>query len=593
MKQLIKKRFLCTTLIFSLIISSVITGCSSGDKTTTDNISNENTTKNISFDDYCQQLFVETATSDALTLNYLISDINNFDISDYPTVMLDFDSEDIALDKDKLSQIRQQLDIYDYNSLDKDQQITYDSLEYYLKSCQLSDGLELYMEPLGPTIGIQAELPITLSEYTFYTSKDIERYLTALPTIYDLFEEIMKFEEKKSQSGLFMSDDSVNNVLEQCNEFISKKEDNYLITSFNSKIDNYNGLTDEEKNSYKEKNKDIILNKIIPAYKLIIDGLNELMTTGCNTGGLCNLPLGKQYYEYLVHSKVGTDESVSQITTNLENYITSNMSAMYSISSKDSDIYQKAKDAKVDYNSPKEMLETLSTKILDDFPDVGNIEYELKDVDKSLEDYLSPAMYYKPPVDTSSCNSIYINNAKTKDSLNTFLTLAHEGFPGHMYEYNYIKSQKNYPLRQALDITGVSEGWAKYAEYNAYRYCNLDENVADFLYANSKIALCVEARAEIGVNYEGWEKSEVYDYVSKFFKINKDTADSIFQSAIETPANTLSYAYGEYIYSTLEENARSLMGDKFVLKDFRTFLLDIGIAPFPVIKERFKEYSQN
>lgn len=44
----------------------------------------------------------------------------------------------------------------------------------------MAEGLELYEQPLAPTIGIQAQLPILLSEYSFHSLQDVEDYLSLL-----------------------------------------------------------------------------------------------------------------------------------------------------------------------------------------------------------------------------------------------------------------------------------------------------------------------------------------------------------------------------------------------------------------------------
>lgn len=578
-----------TTLAGIITFSILITGCSS-DKSTDDE--KKNISQNdLSFNDFCDEVFVEMASIDALTLNYLISDITSFGIEKYPEVMIDFDSTDIEMDMDEVDELRTTLEGYDYNSLSFDQQVTYDTLTFYLDCCELSEGLALYSEPLGATIGFQAQLPTTLAEYTFYTKEDIDRYLTALPSVYDLFDEIMKFEENKSKAGLFMSDTNAQAVIDQCTEFISKTDDNYLITSFNEEIDSYEGLTDDERESYKEKNADIVLNKIIPAYQLMIDRLEELKTTGSNTGGLCNFERGKEYYEYLMRSNVGTDKSVDEIKSALEDKIRNEIYQLYMYSAFDSDYFTKLTNAEIDTMSPDDILTALYEASKNEFPDIGTITYTLKDVDASLEDYISPAMYFKPPVDLNTVNTIFINKAQLDDNLQTFVTIAHEGIPGHMYQFNYIKDNENYPIRQALDITGVSEGWAKYVEYKSYNYIDgLESAVANGLAINSEIALCVEAVAEIGVNYEGWSVQDVYDYTTDYFSIDMDVAEQIYQSAIEMPSNIVCYAYGAIVYENMEDEAITAKGEDYDAVEFNKFLLDTGLAPFPVIEDRFENY---
>lgn len=594
------------SIILSIVI--VISGCSlnfdknKNDNNHNDNKLNEQTTDTNNqdskltqdFNKYCNDMFLEIATQDALTTNYFISDISNFDISEYPTTMVSFDSNDYEVDTDKLINYLEKLEEFDYSKLSYSQQITYDTIKYYIMHSLDGADMELLYEPLGRAIGFQAELPITLAEYSFYTEEDINRYLTALPSIYNTFEEIMKFEKIKSEEGLFMSDKTADGIIEQCSNFIKNKEDNFLITCFNEKIDNYEGLSISNKKSYKEQNKDIVLNKIIPAYELMIDELKKLKGTGHNEGGLCNFTNGKQYYNYLICNNVGDEISAKKLKETLQKRIDKDVELLSDCYLKDSELFDKMSEITIDETTPKEILQTLYEIAQRDFPKIPAIHYTLKTVDKSLEDFLSPAMYYKPPVDNDRINSIYINNSKIDDNIETFTTLAHEGYPGHMYQFNYEKTNDNAPLRQAMGFTGISEGWAEYIEYKSYEYINeLDPNIAKALALNTEISLCVEAMADIGVNYEGWSVSELKDYVCSYFKIDDTVANNIYQSCIETPTNTLCYAYGAIVYEELRETALEEKGAEFNEQEFNKFILDVGFSTFPILRDRFEKYYLN
>ena len=53
-----------------------------------------------------------------------------------------------------------------------------------------------YSNPLGSYLGYQAQLPLILAEYHFYTRKDIENYLEYLRITLDSFTNIIAFEKK-------------------------------------------------------------------------------------------------------------------------------------------------------------------------------------------------------------------------------------------------------------------------------------------------------------------------------------------------------------------------------------------------------------
>ena len=78
----------------------------------------------------------------------------------------------------------------------------------------------MYEEPLGLVSGVQTQLPVVLSEYRFYDKEDVEVYLALVRQTEEYFEEIMIFEKKKAEMGLFMPDQAVETVIGQCRAFL-------------------------------------------------------------------------------------------------------------------------------------------------------------------------------------------------------------------------------------------------------------------------------------------------------------------------------------------------------------------------------------
>ena len=87
------------------------------------------------------------------------------------------------------------------------------------------------------------------------------------------------------------------------------------------------------------------------------------------------------------------------------------------------------------------MLSYLNKAMQTDFPDLDSPKYEVKYVPTSMEEFSSPAFYLTPPADTLSPNTIYINRSSQVNPAELFTTLAHEGFPGHLYQTLYYGNQ--------------------------------------------------------------------------------------------------------------------------------------------------------
>ena len=93
--------------------------------------------------------------------------------------------------------------------------------------------------------------------------------------------------------------------------------------------------------------------------------------------------------------------------------------------------------------------------------------------------------------------------------------MAHEGYPGHMYQTNYFNQHNTCNLRNVLDFQGYIEGWGTYAEYYAYTLDHgMEEQVGELLQHNAAFTLALYALLDINIHYEGWDMDQVNDYLT-------------------------------------------------------------------------------
>lgn len=540
------------------------------------------------FDALLNDMFTNQVKQDTLTLNYSLAHPEDFGITESVISLGHY-----TLDEMKKSLVDAENNIallnnYDYDSLTRDQQLTYDILKESLTLEKSSGNMLLYHEILGPTTGLQAQLPVLLAEYNFYTKQDIDTYIKLLPIIYDYFEEICAFERLKSEAGLFMSDKVADNIIDQCSHFIAQTEDNYLIEIFNDKISSYEGLTEIEVKSYKVANKNAVLNDVIPAYQLLINTLTDLKGTGKNEGGLSNFSKGKEYYEYLFRSNTGSSRPISEIIKMLDSSLATNLVTLNSLMTKDTNVYEEAAALSYPLTDPVEILEYLKSAIKKDFPECPDVNYNIKYVHKSLQEHLSPAMYLVPAIDNYKNNIIYINRNPDYNLDQIFNTLAHEGYPGHLYQSVYFRNTNPAPIRSLLDFGGYAEGWATYVEFYSYSLAGFSNNLAAFMEANMAANMALYCRLDIGINYEGWTISDTAEYLKDFGLTKSATVDLLYTTMIEEPALYPQYGIGYLEFMDLKKTAKEALMDNFNLKDFHKFLLDIGPAQFDIIADRME-----
>ena len=545
------------------------------------------------FNLFTDDLFRKEISNSGISFHFSIADPASRGFDTVPLTLGDFSLDKMKNNSKDLLELKKKLTRFNPRKLTSDQRLTYQILYSYIETELKSEGLELYAQPLTSTIGIQAQLPVLFAEYAFYSRDDVDHYLSLLSTIDDYYAQIMEFERKKSEAGLFMSDSAADSVLKSCEAYLIQPDHNFLAETFNSRIDGLTDLTAEEKASYKEKNLKVLEEHFIPAYKNLIEGITSLMGTGKNDKGLYWYPDGKKYFEYLVHSNTGTSyDTIPNLKKAIEKQMTSDIKALGQITKDHPQTLDQLDTYTFRYTKPEDILESLKTQITTDFPELPPCNYTVKYVPAALESSLSPAFYLVPPLDRYEENTIYINGNPRFQNDDLYTTLAHEGYPGHLYQNVYFLSKKPSDLRSILSFSSYSEGWATYVEFYSYTLDNgLDPELGKLLAHNTAVTLGIYAYLDICINYEGWDKEQTAKYLGTFYNVeNTDIADSIYNSLVANPTNYMEYYVGYLEIMEMRNTAQKILKDKFNLKDFHTFLLDIGPAPFSVIQPEFRNW---
>lgn len=548
------------------------------------------------FDQFTDDLFCREISDSGISFHFSIANPSSRGLDTVPLTLGDYSLEKMKEGSGDLLKLQKELKNFKLRQLNDEQKLTYKILSSYIATELASDGLELYAQPLTSTIGIQAQLPILFAEYAFYSREDVDHYISLLSTIDEYYAQILEFEKKKSEAGLFMSDTAADHVLKSCEAYLIQPDHSFLSETFNSRVDALTDLTDEEKAAFKEQNLKILNEHFIPAYKNLINGITAMMGTGTNDKGLCWYPEGKRYFEYLVNSNTGTSyHSIRNLTKAIERQMKSDIAALGQITKEHPEVLDTLESYSFRYTKPEDILESLKSQITKDFPELPACRYTVKYVPSTLETSLSPAFYLVPPIDRYEDNVIYINGNPRFANEDLFTTLAHEGYPGHLYQNVYFLSKKPSDLRNLLSFSSYSEGWATYVEYYSYTMDNgLDPELGKLLAYNSAITLGIYAYLDICINYEGWDKDQVAKYLETFYKIeDTNIAVSIYDSLVENPTNYMEYYVGYLEIMEMRDNAQKVLKDDFNLKDFHTFLLDIGPAPFSVIQPAFQSWLAN
>src|SRR5699024_10442570 len=262
--------------------------------------------------------------------------------------------------------------------------------------------------------------------------------------------------------------------------------------------------------------------------------------------------------------------SVDEIKKKIASQVYEDLSHAATLMEQDSGIAEAAAQAVYPSADPNEILSELQQKIAVDFPELGQTSYEVKYINPVLQDYLSPAFYLSPPIDETNNNVIYINANPKYDLTKIYPTIAHEGYPGHLYQIVYFRQNCNNNLRKILNFPGYTEGWAVYTEQLSYDMMDtLSEMVRSYLKYCNSATLGIHALMDIGIHYEGWDMEKIKTYITNYFgDVGDDVVTEIYYNIVEDPANYLSYYVGYLQFLDLRDQAENSWGNSFTAKEF-------------------------
>ena len=552
-------------------------------------------TESERFDAYTRQQFCDLVGENAVNLNYTLSRPEDWGIerlTEEPFGELDLDFT--AMQED-LKQSRQELNSFDRDELTEAQQLTWDIIDFSLTTQEQAVGRELYDDLLGPVTGQHTNMLITLAEFSFYEKADLDVYMALLEDLPRYFTYVADYERARADAGMIAAAETLNEAADYCEMIANAPEDCLLITGFADRLAELDWLEETDRQNYETRNRELVCGPVADAYRALGECARELAAQGGEPQGLATcLDDGGKYYQLLMRSMVGSDRSLEDYQQLLVREISAGLAEMTALYQQDPEGYNAFASTVPQQGSlpPEEIIAQLREASKDDFPPLAELPYTVKDVPAALEDYTSPAFFMIPPIDSQDKNTIYINNAML-DPTTLFTTLAHEGYPGHLYQTVYTQLLDLDPLNNKLSASGYSEGWATYVEYEyAYDYMNESETYRRLARVNSLLSLEISALVDMQVNWAGWSEDQLVEWLDAM-GFNGDAAGDLMAHVCAEPGNYMTYAGGYLEFMELRCTAEDTLGSAFDEMAFHTWLLDQGSAPFPLLADRLDAWMES
>lgn len=547
--------------------------------------------ENEAFNLVLDEMFIEMMGEDPLDINFSLYYPENYDLDQFTVEPFAFSEESEAEYFTNYKDMKADLEAFADGDLSSSQLLSKKIIIDYINRQLAFEGFYYYGTNLGSYLGYQAQLPLILAEYRFDDAGDIANYLDYVRYTDENFAELVAFENGKIALEMGLPDEIINRVIVQIEAFLAPEEC-YLVPLFVEKIADLSFLSASEKEAFALENEAAIEEHLLPGYASLKDDLTAMLGNTTKTGALAEYENGPAYYEAMFREATGSNMSVVQAKA----YLTDLLDEMMETYQQNSEYYGGLYDT--DLMKGKELADVIPffmEAIQSDFPALNiTLDYQVKEISESLQENSSPAMYFISPIDGNREETIYINPLQFSEANNyMYQTMAHEGYPGHLYQNVFMKNQDIPDVRKILNYSGYAEAWATYVENYVIKYAGLVATSATqraFELFDS-INYVILGLADIGINYEGWSEVEMGEFLREYFMLTDDEIHELFFDLVEVPTNYLQYYFSYYQLKDLKTMFKEQLGMDYSDMLFHTVILETGPAPFHILQEQLENYE--
>ncbi len=431
--------------------------------------------------------------------------------------------------------------------------------------------------------GIPSLLVTYFSEYRLYSADDVSYLVELLKDVPRFVEEGLEFTQKQIEAKTFSID--MDEALETCQSVLKNQSDSAVTNELFAEVDGL-VLSEEETKKAKEAIEEALNQSFFPAYETMISGLQAVKKQNKALVGLGSFENGKAYYELLLKSQVGTDETIEELREEIKRAMNDTTDAYRRLLRNNEEAILEAEDPQTSFTTIEEIMPFLEERYPAKFPVVEAMNYEIKPLSNEQSTDGIVAYFVRPCVDSTRPYEIRYNVRDYGDdpaSLMMYDTFAHEGIPGHMYQAQYNKEHYVHIAQYFLDNLSFTEGYATYAANSALDWVHLDKDVLEAyrlmeFYPQYNVLLM-----DLQINYDGYSKRQFRDVWGEGY-------EAIYDQLAQNPGVFFSYYYGSLKIMELQAIAQEALGNDYDDVAFNNALLQAGDVDFSIIEENIQDY---
>ena len=367
-------------------------------------------------------------------------------------------------------------------------------------------------------------------------------------------------------------------------------------------------FSDKEKSTLKKDYKNMVLNKIIPAYKVLHEFMkNEYLKFGRDSSGIDALENGLNYYDYSIKLYTTTNMTADEIHNLGLSEVGRISSEMESIKDKvgfKGDLksffnYVRELDQLIPFNEPSQVIDNFNSIHLKMMPQVNSLfglqpktSFEVRRTEAFREKSAS-AQYNSGSLDGTRPGIFYVPIPNV-DKYNFFSDedlFLHEAIPGHHFQISLQQENQSLPsFRKSLWYSAYGEGWALYSESLGTELGLYDDPYQYFGMLSAEMHRAIRLVVDTGIHTKGWSREEAIQYSLDNEAESEASITSEIERYIANPGQALSYKIGQLKIRELRSKAEKKLGEKFDIKIFHEKVLESGCIPLELLEEKIEKW---
>jgi prolyl oligopeptidase len=498
----------------------------------------------------------------------------------------------------KLQDKKEKLKSFDFNKLNTDNKLNYKLLDLNLDNSLEASNYPSYYMSLNQRGGVQSYYET--GDRLVYSSKaDYEDWLVRLTKYSDNIKNTTNNLKEGLSKGFMQPKLVTKQVITQIDNLLNNDLDNHpYLKIFLTANDEY--FINDEKKQLIEDAKELITNKIIPAYEELNTFLkDEYLPKSRDSIGLDGVPNGKEWYEYVaryhtttnltpdeIHN-IGLDE-VKRIRSEMEQIIKDLewegdfKSFLNYLRTSPRFYYDNGEDLLNAYLIMAKKIDPLLPKIFKVFP---RAPYGVIPIPEESAPFTTTAYYNAPAKGRPGYFYANLYKPESRPKYEIPVLTVHEAVPGHHFQISLAQELENVPtFRKYLSFTAFVEGWGLYSEELGEFMGIYDDPYDKFGQLTYDMWRAIRLVVDTGMHYKGWSRDDAINlFIENTAKSKLDIENEV-DRYIAWPGQALAYKIGQLKILELRQKAERELGDKYDIKDFHHEILKRGSVPLDILE---------